>query len=291
MSRKKTRSEFIKDAKKIHGDKYNYKKVKYVSNKIPVEIICGIHGSFIQKPNTHLNKKDKHGCPYCGREQQILKIYKRVLTKKDFIKRAKKLFPSYDYSKIKSPKNNKEKVTIICPIHGFFQKSFNAFLEGHGCPRCGKQRGKKCLTLTQKEFEKKASKIHKNRYSYSLSEYKKSSLSVEIKCPIHGSFKQTARNHLRGAGCKKCALKEIGKKKSKLVEKNLINDFKETHGERYDYSKVKYTKSNLKIQIICKKHGPFWQKSIVHKKGSGCPVCRQSKGEAFIAKYLDTRLS
>ena len=49
--------------KKIHGDKYDYSKVKYLGNKKKVEIICPKHGSFWVKPNAHLTSKC--GCPRC----------------------------------------------------------------------------------------------------------------------------------------------------------------------------------------------------------------------------------
>lgn len=57
MSHRKSAEEFIKDAIKIHGTKYDYSLVVYVSNKLEVKIICPKHGVFKQKPNTHLNYK------------------------------------------------------------------------------------------------------------------------------------------------------------------------------------------------------------------------------------------
>lgn len=55
---------FIDNAKKIHGDKYDYSKVVYLGNKKKVEIICSIHGSFWQKPNGHVS--NKAACPFCS---------------------------------------------------------------------------------------------------------------------------------------------------------------------------------------------------------------------------------
>lgn len=45
------------------------------------------------------------------------------------------------------------------------------------------------------------------------------------------------------------------------------------HGDKYDYSKVNYTHSKIKITIICKEHGEFEQKPNLHLNGSGCPSC------------------
>lgn len=41
-----TTEQFIKEAKKIHGDKYDYSKVEYNGNKTKVCIVCPIHGEF-----------------------------------------------------------------------------------------------------------------------------------------------------------------------------------------------------------------------------------------------------
>ena len=56
--------EFIKKAKLIHGDKYDYSKVNYLNNRTNVIIICPIHGEFTQTPNTHLNGS---GCYQCNK--------------------------------------------------------------------------------------------------------------------------------------------------------------------------------------------------------------------------------
>lgn len=63
--RKYTTNIFIEKAKNVHGEKYDYSKVDYKGNKIPVIIICPEHGEFLQRPNDHLNG---HGCNECGKK-------------------------------------------------------------------------------------------------------------------------------------------------------------------------------------------------------------------------------
>lgn len=41
-----------------------------------------------------------------------------------------------------------------------------------------------------------------------------------------------------------------------------------------------------KIEIICNKHGSFWQLPINHLRKTGCPTCRASKGEIEIENFL-----
>ena len=62
MPRKLTQEEFIKRAREVHGDKYDYSKVEYVNANSKVCIICSEHGEFWQKPASHLLGC---GCPYC----------------------------------------------------------------------------------------------------------------------------------------------------------------------------------------------------------------------------------
>lgn len=56
----------------------------------------------------------------------------------------------------------------------------------------------------------------------------------------------------------------------------MIGEFKEVHGDRYDYSKSKYTEAKGKVNIICKKHGEFEQSYISHKRGSNCQKCARN---------------
>lgn len=55
---------FISMAKEKHGDKYDYSKVAYINGRVKIEIICPIHGSFMQTPNNHLHPK-AYGCSMC----------------------------------------------------------------------------------------------------------------------------------------------------------------------------------------------------------------------------------
>ena len=59
----KTRDQFIDDAIKIHGDKYNYSKVDYINAHTKVCIICLKHGDYMQTPVKHISYKN--GCPKC----------------------------------------------------------------------------------------------------------------------------------------------------------------------------------------------------------------------------------
>lgn len=59
--------EFADKAKAIHGNKFDYSKVNYVSRLVKVEIVCRTHGSFFQSPSDHLRGK---GCAACAKATQ-----------------------------------------------------------------------------------------------------------------------------------------------------------------------------------------------------------------------------
>lgn len=61
--KKKTTDEFIAEARLVHGDKFDYSFVNYISTHIPVQIICPIHGVFEQTPSNHL----RYDCYKCGK--------------------------------------------------------------------------------------------------------------------------------------------------------------------------------------------------------------------------------
>lgn len=130
MTKKLTTEEFIKRAREVHGDKYDYSKVEYKTAHDKITIICPIHGEFEQSPDKHLRRR---GCPECA---QIMRSNKQRKTAEKFIEEARAVHgDEYDYSKVKYIKNS-IKVKIICPKHGEFEQSPNKHLLGQGCPFC-----------------------------------------------------------------------------------------------------------------------------------------------------------
>ena len=121
--------------------------------------------------------------------------------------------------------------------------------------------------LATGEFIEKARLVHGDKYDYSKVKYETTKTKVCIICPKHGEFWQTPERHLQGRGCQRC---------SKSFKDNL-QDFvvkaKRTHECKYDYSKVEYKSSQVKVCIKCPKHGDFWQEPASHLQGHGCPLC------------------
>jgi hypothetical protein len=206
MSKRLTTEEFIKRAKEVHGDKYDYSLVDYKNNNTKVKIICPKHGVFEQRAADHLSG---YGCKKCHKEN-----FYQKLTAEEFIKRAKEVHgDKYDYSLV-DYKGCQTKVKIICPIHGEFEQEPTAHInQKQDCPFCAFQKRAVKNSLSKQTFITRANKIYGNKYKYDLSNYSNSYSEIEITCPIHGIFIQKAYNFLRGCDCQKCNSSSKGEDK------------------------------------------------------------------------------
>lgn len=229
-NKKMTTENFIKRAKEIHGDKYDYSKVEYTNNKIKVCVICPIHGEFYVSPANHLRER---GCPKCRTRDNIIKKYEvdKPMTIKrhnidSFIRKAKEIHgDKYDYSKVEY-KDNKTKICIICPMHGEFWIRPDNHLQGQGCKKCGDLVRYKNKKVYQEDWIKAATELHNNKYDYSKVEYVNVSTKVCIICPKHGEFWQKPSSHMQGCGCPVC--------NESILERKIIT-FLNNENIKYDY--------------------------------------------------------
>ena len=261
MRRKKTREEFIAEARKVHGDKYDYSLVEYIDYSSPVRIICPVHGEFWQRPSDHLNCKDA-----CYRCRGVVK------TTEEFIEEARKVHGDrYDYSQADF-QGMIDRITIICRKHGLFSQMVRLHLMGRGCPRCvGRGR-------TTAEFIEKAKEVHGEKFDYSQTEYVDTKTLVSISCREHGPFQMLPHNHLKGQGCPKCTF-------TRSTE-DFIRNARKIFGDKYDYSKVVYRTAQDHVTIICPEHGEFRIRACNHIQGHGCAKC--SKNQKFTTEsYIE----
>lgn len=196
-----TTEEFIEKANKIHNNKYDYSKVNYSNNRTKIEIICKIHGSFLQTPSSHLENKK---CLKCNGNY--------ISNTEEWIEKANKIHSDrYDYSKVKY-KTSRIKIEIICKKHNSFLQTPSGHLQGYGCPMCGYN------ILNTEEWIEKAIKIHGDRYDYSKVAYNTCRTKIEIICKVHGIFLQSPNNHLSGYGCLKCTSRGFSQKSITWLE-------------------------------------------------------------------------
>ncbi|MCT7632104.1 hypothetical protein [Aliarcobacter butzleri] len=202
------------------------------------------------------------------------------LTKKELLTKFESIHgDKYDYSKIDKTKNS-EKVEIICKKHGSFFQVIAYHKSGNGCPKCA---GNKLLNTN--EVINSFKLIHGDKYDYSNSIYINAKTQIEIKCnKCSLIFFQTPNGHKKqGNFCPSCSGKQIS-------NREIIDRFKIIHGNKYDYSKVKYVSAYKKIEIKCNSClKTFFQSPMNHEKGNNCPFCSKTgfkKDKEAILYYL-----
>jgi very-short-patch-repair endonuclease len=154
-----SKEDFIKKAKAIHNNKYDYSLVEYVNCSTPIKIILdGV--IYNQKPVNHL-------LGYCP-EKFVSKM-----NTENFIKLANLRFgQKYDYS-LTNYQDRYKKVKIILDGVIYYQTP-DDHLRG-SCPE------NKILKKTTEEFIKESKKIHGDfTYDYSLVEYVDKKTKVKI---------------------------------------------------------------------------------------------------------------
>jgi very-short-patch-repair endonuclease len=216
----------------------------------------------------------------------------KPLDQKTFIDRARQVHGDrYDYSQTVYLSYH-QKLTIICPEHGPFEQTPASHLAGHGCPDC-KAAGARERFRSPDKFLARARAKHGDRYDYSKVEYSNNCTPVTIICPEHGPFEQQPQHHARGSGCPICGrLAKSGSRNSKHRDAacSFIDRARQVHGDRYDYSEVRYNGAMKPVTIVCPDHGPFEQTPNNHiNQPNGCPKCAHnvSRPEMELQQFVE----
>lgn len=119
--------DFLKQAEKCHGEKYDYSKAVYKDTKHKVAITCIACGNtFNQSPNNHIKKRS--GCPICSGNIK--------LDTSGFIRKARSVHGArYSYENAIYV-GSREEVVITCAVHGDFKQRASRHLSGNGCKFC-----------------------------------------------------------------------------------------------------------------------------------------------------------
>lgn len=263
MGKKLTNDEFIERIKSIYGNRFDYSKVEYVNTKTPVCLTDKEFGDFdIWVKPASLYK----GTP----------ITHYITSFEEFEYAANLRFPNkYDYSLAREVIENTFKGKIISsestlkiPIlnkvtGNVFYRTIHTVL--------------KCDIVENMGFEgflKEVKEIYGDTYDFSLVEWKGKTEPITVICPIHGEFITTPFKLINERkGCPFCGRENRHRTTGRpYTQDEIIEKFKEVHGDFYDYSKVVYKGINVKVEIICPIHGSFWQTPNAHLKHD-CPKC------------------
>jgi hypothetical protein len=145
--------------------------------------------------------------------------------------------------------------------------------------------------LTTEEVIKRITDIHKDKYDLSKVEYINKRTKIIVICKIHGPWNTNIEQLFRGQGCTICGRNDAAFKR-RLSFEYFESKANKIHNLKYIYFKDKYTKSNLKTDILCKEHGVFKMlpSSHIGLQKQGCPKCGQisqkNKRKMSLAEFI-----
>lgn len=277
---------FLSKANEIHQGKYSYPDLSYRAAKDKIEILCPIHGAFLQAVANHCAGQ---GCKNCQRDNQRYS-YSR------FLEEAKvKWGELYEYDESSFSALN-QRVKIKCSTHGWGSVSaFGHLRREQGCLTCNKEKfrvkSSQQRIMTFKEFEERAKDRFGERYTYHEATFTRGDALTTITCRVHGNFRQNASAHLIGQGCQTCGAISGARKAAKRTSVPFQEFIKRANGlfeNRYEYHEDKYSSISRRTTITCPDHGDFIIQAVEHTKGNGCPNCSfaRSRPERMIRKLL-----
>jgi hypothetical protein len=129
--------------------------------------------------------------------------------------------------------------------------------------------------ITKNEFLLRAKKIHGDSYEYKEVNYVNYSTKVTFQCNNCMRLCEVKPQvHIsKGVGCKVCTKNRQSDKCRKGTEK-FVEESREIHKDKYDYSKVEYKTTHANVTIICKIHGEFEQSPSNHLRSKyACVKC------------------
>ena len=288
-----TTENFIKRAKSIHGDKYDYSETKYINIYSKVRIRCKKHGIFEQTATSHVNPKIKAGCPYCAGKAVFQ-------GENDLLSQAPKIAQYFDKEMNQCAasevfvKSNK-KYWWNCDNglnHKYQMKLLNKVNRNQGCPICSGQQ----LLTGFNDLLTKYPNIAKE-WDYDLNENKPSDYTYGSgykawwKCDECGESYQSYINvHIRGHKCPYCSGQKVLSGKNDLV--TLFPDIAVEYSEDNELPANKISAhTHKKVKWICSHCNQEYLASPGHRTSNdktGCPYCkRQSKGECKVKKILE----
>lgn len=242
---------------------------QYVDAKTPILHKCKLDGC--EWRPTPSNILGGHGCPEC-RNRHLYK--QRAKTQEKYEIEVFELHPTINVLGIYV--NSETPILHQCLIDGhiWMAKPGN-ILSGKGCPKCAGN-----IKLTHKEYVERLSII--NPYITPIEEYVNASTSILHKCLIDGyTWMAYPHSMLYGYGCPKCAGNAKKTHDEYKQELSISNPDIEVIEE--------YNGANIPILHQCKIDGYMWSAKPTNVLcGTGCPCCRESRGEKNIRRWLES---
>lgn len=198
----------------------------------------------------------------------------KIIDPKETIEIFKKVHNNkYSYDKVPDNFKISEKITIVCPVHGDFQKIAYNHREGSGCHYClGRDGAKydKIVNLLKENYGDSIKLLTSREDVIGRNKF-------EFHCDVHGTITQNMTNVYEGKVCGKCLI-DNKKKSYNRVESEEFLKIK----DQFEYINLPDTIGwYTNITVRCKKHNEVFDIEYgnhLRYKSHGCPLCiKQNK--------------
>tara|TARA_R110001632_G_scaffold67530_1_gene158574 strand:+ start:25 stop:1740 length:1716 start_codon:yes stop_codon:yes gene_type:complete len=212
----------------------------------------------------HFKKHD-----YFGGEKAFKLLIKRDLIKKEWVKEN-----NIPLLEISSYKEIRKKILLFIDKFSAedVKDALNNLLETE----------KEWTQKKWKEYLKKLTKV-RPEYDFSNTSWEWGQRDINYKCqfPSHGLRKGDLQNLLKGHGCSRCAGQDVNLD-------DVIARSQEKFGNKFDFSKAKFTSMKIDIEIICDVHDSIFLSPEHHLRlASGCVDCSPQSKKGDDKNFLE----
>ena len=265
MARKRSNDEYLNELKENYPDFECLEEYHGSKNKIlHRHKVCGY--TWMVKPNILMN--NTHGCPLCSG---------KVRKDSNYFKQEVFNLVANEYEVISEYVNTHTKIKFKHNCGNIFDMTPHNFLAGQRCPMCQHR----SWARTTDEFKKEIFDSVGDEYELK-SEYStvKTKVSILHKTCNH-VYEVTPGDFLQGYRCPYC----YGN--IKKTQDEVEADVYRVHGGEYSVI-GKYINYGTRIKVRHNVCGHEWNVLLgcLIGKQSGCPKCKQSKGEIEISRVL-----
>jgi glutaredoxin len=221
---------------------------EYVNANTHTTFRCSKGHKWFAQPRYIINQG--WGCPHCAGNVK--------LTKEDIEKRLE----GRGIRLLGDQTGLRNKATFACDYGHEWQAEINTVLNHRsGCPHCAKNAKLDSVVIIERL---------KPRGIQMISPYRGTAKKSLFKCQSGHEWEVGLASVLGGNGCRTCNIEG-----QRYTTQEFIELAKAAHGDRYDYSKVDYLNAKTKVEIVCRRHGTFWQLPLNHIQGrkNGCKEC------------------
>lgn len=184
-----------------------------------------------------------------------------------------------------------QKIDFVCPTHGAMQMDAKNMMAGKECKLCSFAARKGRTRTTLKKMLIKFEAAHGDRYDYSDTVFRGSSVPLDIRCREHGVFQQLPWAHAKGSGCPKCAYYKKGSSQ-RLAHDEFVARIEKLFPGQFDLSGVEYSNNHTPITIRCIEHDQLCttKPGYLFNSANPCTKCNhmRSVGEEEVAAFLST---